>query len=83
MATILSRPQRVNDRYDAAVTMIITKERTTSIWRSHFYFLESPLQYKPLVLRTSAGLILGLRLTNERRRYKVTPSPTDWAQAQA
>ena len=27
-----------------------------------------------------SGLILGLRLTNERRRYKVTPSLIGWAQ---
>ena len=27
-----------------------------------------------------AGLILGLRPTNERRRYKVTPSLIGWAQ---
>ena len=26
------------------------------------------------------GQILGLRPANERRRYKVTPSPIDWAQ---
>ena len=28
-----------------------------------------------------AGLILGLRPANERRRYKVTPSLIGWAQA--
>ena len=27
------------------------------------------------------GLILGLRQANEKRRYKVTPSPIGWAQA--
>ena len=27
-----------------------------------------------------AGLILGLRSVNERRRYKVTPSPIGWTQ---
>ena len=27
-----------------------------------------------------SGLILGLRLANERRRYKVTPSLIGWAQ---
>ena len=26
------------------------------------------------------GMILGLRAANERRRYKVTPSPIGWAQ---
>ena len=29
---------------------------------------------------TSTGLILGLHTTNERRRYKVTPSLAGWAQ---
>ena len=29
---------------------------------------------------TLAGLFLGLRPANERRRYKVTPSLIDWAQ---
>ena len=28
----------------------------------------------------NAGLILGLRPANERRRYKVTPSLIGWAQ---
>ena len=28
-----------------------------------------------------AGLILGLRPANERRRYKVTPSLIGWAQS--
>ena len=28
----------------------------------------------------NAGLILGLCPANERRRYKVTPSPISWAQ---
>ena len=27
-----------------------------------------------------SGLILGLRLANERRRYKITPSLIGWAQ---
>ena len=27
-----------------------------------------------------SGLILGLRPANERRRYKVTPSPIGWTQ---
>ena len=30
--------------------------------------------------KTVAGLILGLRQANERRRYKVTPSLIGWAQ---
>ena len=30
--------------------------------------------------KQTAGLILGLRLANERRRYKITPSLTGWAQ---
>ena len=29
----------------------------------------------------NAGLILGLRPANERRRYKVTPSLIGWAQS--
>ena len=29
-----------------------------------------------------SGLILGLRPANERRRYKVTPSLTGWAQVE-
>ena len=29
---------------------------------------------------TQAGLILGLRPANERRRYKVTPSLIGWVQ---
>ena len=28
----------------------------------------------------TTGLILGLRPANDRRRYKVTPSPIGWAQ---
>ena len=28
----------------------------------------------------NSGLTLGLRLANERRRYKVTPSLIGWAQ---
>ena len=28
----------------------------------------------------NSGLILGLRVANERRRYKVTPSAIGWAQ---
>ena len=33
-----------------------------------------------LALWVHSGLILGLRPANERRRYKVTPSPIGWAQ---
>ena len=32
------------------------------------------------LLHIVTGLILGLRPANERRRYKVTPSPIGWAQ---
>ena len=32
-------------------------------------------------MTADAGLILGLHPANERRRYKVTPSLTGWAQA--
>ena len=31
-------------------------------------------------MESGAGLILGLRPANERRRYKVTPSLIGWAQ---
>ena len=33
-----------------------------------------------IYLGQQLGLILGLRLANERRRYKVTPSLIGWAQ---
>ena len=35
---------------------------------------------KYIILWYTAGLILGLRPANERRRYKVTPSLIGWAQ---
>ena len=41
--------------------------------------LRVPLQ-REAVKGTKAGLIQGLRSANERRRYKVTPSPIGWAQ---
>ena len=36
---------------------------------------------EPWLTNQDAGLILGLRPANDRRRYKVTPSLIDWAQA--
>ena len=37
-------------------------------------------QWKSPVPGTYAGLTLGFRPINKRRRYKVTPSPIGWAQ---
>ena len=34
----------------------------------------------PVVVKFTAGLILGFRPANERRRYKVTPYLIGWAQ---
>ena len=40
----------------------------------------SAAQHTFKVNKGVAGLILGLHPANERRRYKVTPSPIGWAQ---
>ena len=56
------------------------KDLKMSLWRQPFY-----LGFNILIIQsvpwTLAGPILGLRPANERRRYFVTTSLTDWAQA--
>ena len=54
------------------------------IWVPYHYFQPLQIDWQWLRQRTItwvySGLILGLRPANERRRYKVTPSPIGWAQ---
>ena len=54
---------------------------------NHIFFMQvqkckflQDLDYELINLLWNTRLILGLRPANERRRYKVTPSPIGWAQ---
>ena len=51
------------------------KQHASMIWQSTFR-----KKWWNFALPRKAGLILGLRPANERRRYKVTPSLTGWTQ---
>ena len=48
---------------------------------SHIWDLQIATTVAVDTLVPNAGPILSLRPTNERRRYKVTPSPIGWTQA--
>ena len=87
--TYLSR-----DRFGSVIICLLSSNKQITLTRYHeflcvlmtwIYVLRCVLTVNT-VLRgfqnvvTLAGLILGLRPANERRRYKVTPSLIGWAQ---
>ena len=56
--------------FSTAVSLEVQGNEITTVW-----CLYNVVQYKDI-----AGLILGLHPTDEKRRYKVTPSLIGWLQ---
>ena len=62
---------------------LVPNRRQAIIWANGdavYWRIYAPPDFDDTLHGSSAGLILGLRPANERRRYKVTPSLIGWAQ---
>ena len=62
---------------NVVLALSIWKHRLAKLWA---FCLSMNTSVSTQFVETYPGLILGLRQANERRRYKVTPSPIVWAQ---